>query len=992
LSDYCGPGLAGPLCEVCPEGEYLSIPSYQGEAYTCEACPDLTWRVVLLVVLLSVVALIVLVVQSKKNGASPTVDRLFAQITFIINTIGFRAKFKIAVGMYQILAQIGYSMGIPMPEYFNRFLARLAWVRLDLGILVSNECLGRSATRLLLKLVSPAVLVAVAVFGTTGITAVRHSRRGGDCVPGIMSGLASSLPLALLLTFVLYTPASVAVFRSFGCESYLTNVSNLSQTVFLLRDDPQLECASSNRPPSPIFDVALAGLIAWPIFVPTMYFVLLLASRSAIKSRRPTRLSRSISFIHEDYQVGCYLWEPVDMMRRLTLLGFVQFIDKEQLHLLARLVVGATISLCFLFAVLWSRPYRKSVDNILAALVHLCLAVVLILCCMVELFQRSTTLLEDGTTASKKVLGFGNTDGIGEILVAFPMFTYGSMTLVIIMSLVTAKRPQLIHDSLTGRPAVLSLERQQKYHLFLSHIWGTGQDQVASIKRQLCLLVPGISIFLDVDDLEEISALERYIDETAVVLIFLSKGYFRSKNCLREVVASTKKRKPIVLVWEPDQSKGGSPVEALKAELYERRELLAELGSTPEECEHYIFEESQTDGRPIVPWFRIKDFQLRSLRMIVRTMLSDSPAYVQKGKGGYKAISLYMPGEINPSRMSSKAPVCLYASPLNPGAAEVAQELTSSLDGVFVTSRPPIGCDAPELELPAWDETEPVATHFLLYLSDQTFVGEDVGKRYGQQVRAFREREVEYIMLHEADPERHGCEFGTFFSTTPQDLIDNGIYGALAISFFWGLHREVSIGLVGKVLGLTSNGGKGTIISKITGRQKAMQQAIAVKAGVTQNSAPRLRMAAIISRLTGRQKSRVDSPAAVNPRLSHGMRSAMTVNNLLAVGKEAPAKGVAGARGLARSVTRKLTAASASMMGESSKATESCSVEVASVGASVDEDGDDAAVLGGKDLCARTTLDVIGVPEGWPPGYNEPSTASNDGEELTLDISVSLAL
>ena len=31
------------------------------------------------------------------------------------------------------------------------------------------------------------------------------------------------------------------------------------------------------------------------------------------------------------------------------------------------------------------------------------------------------------------------------------------------------------------------------------HRWSTGQDQVAAIKRQLCLLVPGIYVFLDVD-------------------------------------------------------------------------------------------------------------------------------------------------------------------------------------------------------------------------------------------------------------------------------------------------------------------------------------------------------------------------------------------------------------------------------------------------------------------------------------------------------------
>ena len=42
-------------------------------------------------------------------------------------------------------------------------------------------------------------------------------------------------------------------------------------------------------------------------------------------------------------------------------------------------------------------------------------------------------------------------------------------------------------------------------------VWGTGQDQCASIKRQLLLLVPGISIFLDVDDLQDIGALETYV-------------------------------------------------------------------------------------------------------------------------------------------------------------------------------------------------------------------------------------------------------------------------------------------------------------------------------------------------------------------------------------------------------------------------------------------------------------------------------------------------
>ena len=48
--------------------------------------------------------------------------------------------------------------------------------------------------------------------------------------------------------------------------------------------------------------------------------------------------------------------------------------------------------------------------------------------------------------------------------------------------------------------------------------------------RQLQLCLPGVRVFLDVDDLKDISALESSIEQSAVVLIFLSKNYFSSRN------------------------------------------------------------------------------------------------------------------------------------------------------------------------------------------------------------------------------------------------------------------------------------------------------------------------------------------------------------------------------------------------------------------------------------------------------------------------------
>ena len=64
--------------------------------------------------------------------------------------------------------------------------------------------------------------------------------------------------------------------------------------------------------------------------------------------------------------------------------------------------------------------------------------------------------------------------------------------------------------------------------VFLPHLVD-GQDQNATMKRQLCLLLPGVAIFLDVDDLEDVGALRSPTEASQLVQLFCSKGYFMSK-------------------------------------------------------------------------------------------------------------------------------------------------------------------------------------------------------------------------------------------------------------------------------------------------------------------------------------------------------------------------------------------------------------------------------------------------------------------------------
>ena len=95
--------------------------------------------------------------------------------------------------------------------------------------------------------------------------------------------------------------------------------------------------------------------------------------------------------------------------------------------------------------------------------------------------------------------------------------------LLIFRSFVEAARVPTIRLASTRLEPDLDLDERHTWHLFLSHskifesntavhqihachtraahnvaVWGTGQDQCATIKRQLTLLMPDVAIFLDV--------------------------------------------------------------------------------------------------------------------------------------------------------------------------------------------------------------------------------------------------------------------------------------------------------------------------------------------------------------------------------------------------------------------------------------------------------------------------------------------------------------
>ena len=59
-----------------------------------------------------------------------------------------------------------------------------------------------------------------------------------------------------------------------------------------------------------------------------------------------------------------------------------------------------------------------------------------------------------------------------------------------------------------------------------SHTWGSGQNQMQALKKELLLLVPSMEVFLDVENLTSIGDLEQLVAKSDSVLIFLSRGWW----------------------------------------------------------------------------------------------------------------------------------------------------------------------------------------------------------------------------------------------------------------------------------------------------------------------------------------------------------------------------------------------------------------------------------------------------------------------------------
>jgi len=761
-----------------------------------------------------------------------------------ISALALIPKLKLFIAFSQTVVVLPTVYNVHLPPKYYMWTSFLDIFKFDWSsIAIPGSCLhGGFLDWLLLNGIGPFVLI-VALFlfrflgGVVAVWWMRRVKGKEETATHLVNGKPTSLflqsaldalPLALFTCFCLCASTSASIFDTWSCTEYAYD-STVDPKIYhsFVRADLSLQCADIRGTATAytseyakITSVAWVFVVLWPIAMPLLFLAVLWPSRIALLSRRSTRLVRATAFLHSEYEPMFFWWEPMFLIQRLIIVGFVQFIPRE--HEYGRLLCGVLVSITYLIILLTMQPYKRRDHDVLAIASQVTLVLVMMAAQTVHLYKE----LEDdfGPASASRVLGFRSQDDVVVTMIILNIaILVAYAALIAYQCLSRHHMHQLLLESTNEMPELTFGSSKTKFHLFLSHIWMTGQDQVAVIKRQLNLLLPGISVFLDVDNLQEIGNLEQYVAASQCVLIFLSKGYFFSTSCLRELRYAMEHRKPLLLVHESDVYKGGATLKDLRDDC-DSKKIDAE----------YLF-----DGRwPIIGWHRVSAFQLLSLKLIAQAVIHCMKAY-----HGPQAPRVYIPNEISRQKLIFLKRVVLYVSAANPGATALAQELEAGFGGARMKLR----YDEPE-NFQTMDEkstssvsslagkvadqvnhlclasaTSSVsslagkiadqvnhlclasvtcATHMLLYLNVDTFVGE-AGQTLAHQVRKARENALPIMLVHEVDTHQSpaGCHFDHFFRTTPQDLVDAGLYRTVAVACHPGPHRRVSLALIAKECG-----------------------------------------------------------------------------------------------------------------------------------------------------------------------------------------------
>ena len=799
--------LDGVYCTRCPSALYLSS---DGECRPCTGLGGAAAGVLGGTVVLIFVLMLSLLCSTRLSRAISD-SGAWRRLKALTEASGLAAKAKQLLSFYQQATSIQSAFRVTFPAEVRAVLAIFELFSLnlfELGLPLECVSLGSFLQRITFMLLAPLSLVA----GTPPVAWWLLREEGGD--RDRRAVLLRALPMALKLLFVVFPLVSAVAVQAFDCEHFDNGES-------WLRADYSLQCGSTMGNQTEftpeykqVRAVAALAICIYPLGVPALFLCLLLSSRHQLSRRAPaTTLSTSLSFLHSEYRKRWFIWEVIESLKKLLFVSFMRLVNPGTL---SQLMVAHVVALSFLILQLTAAPFKRASDNLLGLVSGAAYCLLLLGSLTLKQAALDDALPEELITpALRQVLETPGLPLLG-VMIGSALASIAFAGGILIRETIRDSQQLKLRVKGSGMLVTVPLARGKTHHLFISHVWATAQDQARVLRSRLQMIVPGLRVWLDAEDLEDISALEDAVGAAQAVLVIVSAGYFQSKNCMRELVHCVKTRTPLITVAERDPLHGGLTVADARQHCLSAGAsfpawgfaadpsasvladaLLGGAGAGPSAGASAFHLASYRDdcdgaddkataqgidgGDPIV-YQRVGIFQGAMLRLIVQRLV---PAH-----------EIFLPGEPAVRRRGSVAqPIRghhVWCSRHNPGARELLDELERA------------GGQLGRLQVAQEPAQMGEADHVLLYLNKSIWSNEDAQRKAAltAEVLTALTEGRKLLLVHEEDEGRDGVAFSHFFGAdaTPPELLQHKIYAGIAIPMKAGAYRSISLALVERVL------------------------------------------------------------------------------------------------------------------------------------------------------------------------------------------------
>jgi len=751
---YCKEGYRGPQCKVCVnDRQYLDSLGPDGK---CVNCLSFFY----LAIPISITAAILMTIGMVRIAASryPSFGVFCTQISLLWHSIGPQAKLKIFISFYQVVTTLDSVYGVKYDTELKPYLDALKNIIFTTNFLYINEhCFGSMETRIVIGAVWPFLVIFIGFCVISVYTILSHDLSDDEHGTNMKSIIGRrTLKFAIIFIYIVLPGVSRAIFDGIKCTSFKTNDDESSKSSYLL-SDLNLKCNERKS----VINLFWFFFSLWPVVIPLLTLGLLWTVRHEVRSKRTTPLVEACSFLWRDYNDSMIYWEVIDLIRKIFLTGIILHFQRESgsSHIF-RLLLANVVSFVYFGVLLRARPYKRTIDLDLAFLSN-----ILLLCCFT--FGIILHFCQDDQAQCDDYIGWKNMNSYRAtfvILILTVSMLVISLLLLLIISLnaISAPTIRLVN---TGSKPNLELPGDCRFHAFFSHIWSTGKDKTHTAVRKVQLLMPGVRIWLDADELKHVGQLEESVGECAIVLIFYTKGYFMSTNCRREVYAAVHQKKPIYVLYDSETS---------------------DIDQMKEECIGYCKDGSNIIGKVLanepIPWLGSggTHFAIESVKLVCLAILRHLPHY--KRIPGQLIQGLKIVGEMS-NEVKFKSSVDILVCQENVHARSIVEEaktyLLQSNDWVNIYDAKLVFDEISKDRSVLYEGNNKI---LLLYLNEDVFRDDD-GQVSELVEKAFY-LGVRVLNVHELDYEMGACSFSTFFDQAPEDLINKGLFKEIAVPLY----------------------------------------------------------------------------------------------------------------------------------------------------------------------------------------------------------------